>query len=770
MKTARTILPLLLLSIALLAPKHTLRAQTGRDAVIVTPVGNSNLLWQFRFDHFGPSLTAVNRLVLWIDTVAYPNFRFAAADVQPGSRAASQNWVSCSDGSISQNLDSAYWIDASYFIPHGDSDQYFEFQLQPVTPFVNIYDSTVVINWSAGNATANTCTPISTISNGSFELIPTSFQGFLTDTLTAISSTPLCDPVFNFTVHDQNAFRSPIGSVRIQLLDPNLGTMRPSGISAPAGWKLDSVSTYSAYFTGEPIGSLASQNNFMVSLLASPAATSFPFVLWAHDNFGAFIDRDTVLSISATPASCSLDPSQDTLRVTNNRGCAFNFNLENSHTGEANLTVSTINKLVLHITTPGLTWSSPTPPTPNLCWSYIGPGTQTLSFQTASANCAQPSGLTWAYGAAIDGSTPGELITVQWSDSTGSTGISSGTVTFKCVPPPTPDSVFVEAAGDCCYRVRVKNAHQPTPTNIKSVLFEMPPSNGVFSPNGLSSSAGWAASPPSNGAVQFTASNGNGLVPGATDTFYFCIEPKLPNTSWPLTFIDYEAKTNNTITDTTIKNIAGCTPPVVLDSVMHRMNMADCFDTIKIINRGNSPIDSIEVIPASGVSVATAKIAVPWSTPVITGGNATLFGGTIQPEAPLTFIVSYTGEASGTPFNVDVRTLHTAAPASSVDSMLSCAVSGVVSSQSAIAPLTLTIAPNPLRDRTDITLTIGTPTRVQMVLLNVLGQSVQNVANEMVSAGEHNFTLDATALPTGTYYLRLETNGEVVTKKLVIEK
>jgi hypothetical protein len=75
-----------------------------------------------------------------------------------------------------------------------------------------------------------------------------------------------------------------------------------------------------------------------------------------------------------------------------------------------------------------------------------------------------------------------------------------------------------------------------------------------------------------------------------------------------------------------------------------------------------------------------------------------------------------------------------------------------------------------MRDQTDITLTTGTLDRVRMVLLNVLGQTAQTVVDQMLSAGDHKFTLDATTLPAGTYYLRLETNGQVMTKKLVIEK
>lgn len=766
----RIILPLLLLTVTLIAPFCTMRAQTNKDWVYITNNPFDLNGWRLSFHHFGPNTTPVTAITLTLDTTEFPNVRFDGSTGDAGPDSAQYGWFFNS----SVNGDSNWWCNSSgNSILHNQSDSFFVFGLQPNpnNPNAQIYDSAVTIHWTASFG-SNDCTRYSPISSGTFQVIPTIFQSFIPyDTMTATSTTPQCDPIFNFTVYNRSGFQANIGTVTIELLDIFNGTMRPSDVMAPPGWKLDSVTPYTATFSGgnNIITHGASQGNFIVGLMADSKSTTFDFALHTYDYQGTQIDRDSTWGIPGKALDCSdRNTSNDTLRITNNLDCAFNFNLENSHVG--NVPVSPIDKFLLHITTPGVTWSSASNPAP--CWSNIGVGTATLSFQTPS--CAQPGGITQTYHASIDDPTPGELVSVDWIDSNGTVETSRGTDTFRCVAPQTPDSVFVDALGSCGYRVRVKNAHANPTSSIHAVLFELPGTAGAFAPSGVSSNANWGYSfGTGDSSLQFTAGN-TLLAPGATDTFYFSTDPKQPNTPWTLTFLDYEAS-GNTITNLSVNNIPGCTPPVVLDSVFHNIDQSNCTDTIRVINRGSSSIDTIEVMPAAGVSVANATIAIPWSKSIVGNGAILTSPAGLSPQLPLTFIVSYNGETSNALFNVEVRTLHTSSRpldggASINDSMLSCSVSGVSSSQTIAAPLTLSIAPNPMRDQTDITLTTGTLDRVRMVLLNVLGQTAQTVVDQMLSAGDHKFTLDATTLPAGTYYLRLETNGQVMTKKLVIEK
>jgi hypothetical protein len=74
-----------------------------------------------------------------------------------------------------------------------------------------------------------------------------------------------------------------------------------------------------------------------------------------------------------------------------------------------------------------------------------------------------------------------------------------------------------------------------------------------------------------------------------------------------------------------------------------------------------------------------------------------------------------------------------------------------------------------MNQQAEITLTTATFDRVQMSLLDVLGRSIKTVTDGTLSAGDHDYTLDVSQLPMGTYYLRVEASGATLTKKLVIE-
>jgi hypothetical protein len=99
---------------------------------------------------------------------------------------------------------------------------------------------------------------------------------------------------------------------------------------------------------------------------------------------------------------------------------------------------------------------------------------------------------------------------------------------------------------------------------------------------------------------------------------------------------------------------------------------------------------------------------------------------------------------------------------------MSCAVDAVP--QTAVqVPLSISIAPNPMNSEANITLTTGAFDRVQMVLLDVLGHTVQAVADGTLSAGDHSYSLDVSRIPDGTYYLRIQTSSQTVTKSIVVE-
>ena len=79
--------------------------------------------------------------------------------------------------------------------------------------------------------------------------------------------------------------------------------------------------------------------------------------------------------------------------------------------------------------------------------------------------------------------------------------------------------------------------------------------------------------------------------------------------------------------------------------------------------------------------------------------------------------------------------------------------------------------PNPFNQTTRISFTLPSQGRVSLSLINILGQVVsQPICRQQLDAGSHTFSLDASKLPSGIYFYRLETADGTRTRKLVLSK
>jgi hypothetical protein len=134
------------------------------------------------------------------------------------------------------------------------------------------YDKNFSVNWSTLNGTQ-------VVSSGSLDIICTPFQGQVIDTVTVSPSVINNDPYFNFTVTNRNAFDVPIARFIVQLQTTIGGTMRPSKVTAPSGWVVDSVTPLFAYFrtSTNPINGDESLGGFTVALRGNPAINKFTF-------------------------------------------------------------------------------------------------------------------------------------------------------------------------------------------------------------------------------------------------------------------------------------------------------------------------------------------------------------------------------------------------------------------------------------------------------------------------------------------------------------
>ncbi|HRI46135.1 MAG TPA: FlgD immunoglobulin-like domain containing protein [Ignavibacteriaceae bacterium] len=79
--------------------------------------------------------------------------------------------------------------------------------------------------------------------------------------------------------------------------------------------------------------------------------------------------------------------------------------------------------------------------------------------------------------------------------------------------------------------------------------------------------------------------------------------------------------------------------------------------------------------------------------------------------------------------------------------------------------------PNPFNPATTIKFGLPSEASVDLRIFNILGQQVAVLLNnQIMTAGHHNISFDASKLSTGTYIYRLSSGDNVVTKKMILMK
>lgn len=78
--------------------------------------------------------------------------------------------------------------------------------------------------------------------------------------------------------------------------------------------------------------------------------------------------------------------------------------------------------------------------------------------------------------------------------------------------------------------------------------------------------------------------------------------------------------------------------------------------------------------------------------------------------------------------------------------------------------------PNPFNPSTTIAFTIVKPAKVQVAVYNTIGKKVAVLTNKYYEAGSHSLRFDASELPSGIYFYRLQADNFVETKKMLLLK
>jgi L-ascorbate metabolism protein UlaG (beta-lactamase superfamily) len=78
--------------------------------------------------------------------------------------------------------------------------------------------------------------------------------------------------------------------------------------------------------------------------------------------------------------------------------------------------------------------------------------------------------------------------------------------------------------------------------------------------------------------------------------------------------------------------------------------------------------------------------------------------------------------------------------------------------------------PNPFNPGTQFEFTLGASSFVSLAIFDILGKKVATLISEKMSAGDHSIYWNASTIPSGMYFYRLQTEGFVETKKLIVLK
>ncbi|CAN5539135.1 hypothetical protein BH10BAC1_BH10BAC1_11200 [soil metagenome] len=80
------------------------------------------------------------------------------------------------------------------------------------------------------------------------------------------------------------------------------------------------------------------------------------------------------------------------------------------------------------------------------------------------------------------------------------------------------------------------------------------------------------------------------------------------------------------------------------------------------------------------------------------------------------------------------------------------------------------VYPNPMTNNATVNFNVLTANNVSIILVNALGQTVMNENLGNVAAGEQSYSLDASKLDNGFYFLNITVGNNTITKKVAINK
>jgi hypothetical protein len=75
--------------------------------------------------------------------------------------------------------------------------------------------------------------------------------------------------------------------------------------------------------------------------------------------------------------------------------------------------------------------------------------------------------------------------------------------------------------------------------------------------------------------------------------------------------------------------------------------------------------------------------------------------------------------------------------------------------------------PNPAHNTVTLDFSLETPCITETKIIDLSGNTVEEIAKELLNAGTHTYTIDLSELPNGTYFIKIISGSSVSTQKFV---
>ncbi|MES2591938.1 MAG: S8/S53 family peptidase [Bacteroidota bacterium] len=82
----------------------------------------------------------------------------------------------------------------------------------------------------------------------------------------------------------------------------------------------------------------------------------------------------------------------------------------------------------------------------------------------------------------------------------------------------------------------------------------------------------------------------------------------------------------------------------------------------------------------------------------------------------------------------------------------------------------MAVYPNPAHDRSTIDITLAEEERVELKIVNLLGEEIKVITSEKLQAGPHRFVYDTSMLASGLYYYQLTIGTKKMVQKLMVTR